>query len=365
MGGLFASLTGEDVDRAGSSGRRAAEIPPELRQFMEQLSNLTRFRVGEGGGVTPFVESPAVPNLSMTPLEQELTGFGTNLMRSVGTKPIEEAFGSARSLTGQSRNFDDITRDVSGTLSPAIQNILERERRGSRQIGEELTSQGAYMGSPLLENQRMLQEQSNRDISEVVGSAVMKERELRGGEAVAGGEQMLRTGAATPLLADRYASLPRDIQTQQYGLESAGAADRSQMIQQVLDLVLGGAGVGTSQYGIRSNAVLGGEQLFQNARQQQLDTEQQMVQMIMMAAGACWVAGAIYGIGTPNFWKAREWIFKRWQGPVASAVRWLYLRIGRQLAPHVAAKPWLKAALKPFFDWSVGRCEAARAAEGR
>jgi len=76
------------------------------------------------------------------------------------------------------------------------------------------------------------------------------------------------------------------------------------------------------------------------------------------AGGGCWIAAALYGYDTPEFYLARCWIFTLWRGPVAAVVRWLYRRYGER----AARCPWLVARLRPLFDRAVARARAQLAA---
>lgn len=69
----------------------------------------------------------------------------------------------------------------------------------------------------------------------------------------------------------------------------------------------------------------------------------------------CWIAAAIYGENTPQFYLARYWIMFAWKGKAANVVRWLYFLVGPSLAPLVKRSSWLKSTLKPIFDVAVRR----------
>jgi hypothetical protein len=69
------------------------------------------------------------------------------------------------------------------------------------------------------------------------------------------------------------------------------------------------------------------------------------------AAAMCWVAAAVYGFGTPEFFAARRFIVVLWRGRVADATRWLYLRIG----PWLGRRPKLCRLFKPLLDVAVRR----------
>lgn len=68
-------------------------------------------------------------------------------------------------------------------------------------------------------------------------------------------------------------------------------------------------------------------------------------------AGKCWIAAALYGFASTEFFAARSWIFLRWQGPIAVGVRWLYLRLGQRVARFRRARE----LLRPLFDRAVQR----------
>lgn len=73
------------------------------------------------------------------------------------------------------------------------------------------------------------------------------------------------------------------------------------------------------------------------------------------AGGGCWIAAAIYGDGTPAFYRARNFIMHKWTGLVADATRYVYRVVGPWLAPRVRRHAWLRRALKPLFDAAVRR----------
>lgn len=67
-------------------------------------------------------------------------------------------------------------------------------------------------------------------------------------------------------------------------------------------------------------------------------------QILGAVAGAagCWVAAAVYGAGTPEWWLTRQWVMHE-------APRWFrsaYLKVG----PWVGQRPRLARLLKPLFD---------------
>lgn len=72
-------------------------------------------------------------------------------------------------------------------------------------------------------------------------------------------------------------------------------------------------------------------------------------------AAMCWVAAAIYGDGSPEFWAARRYIVYQWKGRTADIVRALYLRFGERVAKVVRKSRTLKFMLKPLFDVAVRR----------
>lgn len=318
LGVLGDPFTSNAEDKYQYEAERASRLPPELEQLMNNmLLPLLKARIS-GGTATPFVQPPEAPTIGMTPTEEELSRMGLNLARTVGTQPLQEAFqagsqlrtgagldmpgadlseamGGARRLAGESLDLGTIASEVTPRLSPAIQNLIEKERAGRLQLGEELTAQGGYIGSPLVEGQRRLATDTNRNIAEMVSNAVMQERGLRGGEVATGvgmlgtypvsefntalaargeragelgtaAERLLRTGAAAPILASQYASLPRDITTQQYGLSTNAATNRMNALQQVFDLLLGGISAGTSQYGTRAGTLMSGQNLVQRQK---------------------------------------------------------------------------------------------------
>lgn len=58
----------------------------------------------------------------------------------------------------------------------------------------------------------------------------------------------------------------------------------------------------------------------------------QAIQTGEKAAIACWIAARLFGMGTPQFYGARHYIFNVWRGPVARIIQRLYLRYGERLA---------------------------------
>ena len=71
----------------------------------------------------------------------------------------------------------------------------------------------------------------------------------------------------------------------------------------------------------------------------------------------CWIAAALYGLDTYEFFAARRFIFDCWQGPIATTTRWLYLKFGPRVGAAIAQKTlfgnlaaWV---LRPLFDIAV------------
>jgi len=79
-----------------------------------------------------------------------------------------------------------------------------------------------------------------------------------------------------------------------------------------------------------------------------------LVGLAAAAAIACWIAEALYGRGSREFYLARLWIFELWEGPVADVTRALYRRFGAR----AARCPWLVACLRPLFDRAVRNAAA-------
>ncbi|MFQ5810944.1 MAG: hypothetical protein ACE5JM_15105 [Armatimonadota bacterium] len=258
MGDIFGALTG------GGGGRRARNValnfPPELQQLMDQLLGLTGARIS-GGDVTPFVQFPEAPQLGISDIERGGMDLTRGLQSELGIQPLTEAFEAARGLAGRPLGLAEIGAEVEPTLQPFFENLIERERRGRLQVGEELTGQGVALGSPLLQQQRLLSEQTNRDIAQAMSQAILGERAQRGRETMFGTEALRRVGGAPLAAARQFGGLPRRAQAQQFGLEQAAAGGRQAAIQQVLNLLMGGAGLGTQQFGIRTRGVLGAEEL--------------------------------------------------------------------------------------------------------
>lgn len=69
-----------------------------------------------------------------------------------------------------------------------------------------------------------------------------------------------------------------------------------------------------------------------------------------MGSAVCWVAAALYGWYTPEWYAARRTIMGM-RGPHGRLVRWAYLRYGERLARH----RWACEVLRPLFDLAVRR----------
>lgn len=149
------------------------------------------------------------------------------------------------------------------------------------------------------------------------------------------------------------------------GGETAAAQIPTALAQQFTsvapNLALGSAGTVISGLTNAANIGVAQRQIGAQESIAQLQFYGQIISALLGAGGqtgaalalpaACWVAAAIYGPGTPEFWAARRFIFERWQGPVAAAVRWLYLRHGRWLA----RQSWAVWLLRPAFAIAVKR----------
>jgi hypothetical protein len=91
-----------------------------------------------------------------------------------------------------------------------------------------------------------------------------------------------------------------------------------------------------------------------------LGTISQIVGLLGSAAGIagmigmCWIAKAIYGEGSDEFFAARHYIFNVWRGRLAHFVRRLYLKVG----PWIGARPSVARLFKPLFDIAVRRGKA-------
>lgn len=71
------------------------------------------------------------------------------------------------------------------------------------------------------------------------------------------------------------------------------------------------------------------------------------------AASACWIARRLYGADSCDAMLARYFIFERWQGRLADAVRWLYLRYGERVSRWRGV-----GVLRPLFDIAVRKALA-------
>lgn len=75
------------------------------------------------------------------------------------------------------------------------------------------------------------------------------------------------------------------------------------------------------------------------------------------AAAVCWIADALYGVGSVRARLARWWVSEGWRGPVAAVVRWAYRRCGRWVAGRITrggrVGVWLRRMLRPYFDRAV------------
>lgn len=76
------------------------------------------------------------------------------------------------------------------------------------------------------------------------------------------------------------------------------------------------------------------------------------------AAGACWVARAVYGAESPN-WMAFRW----WLRTAAPGwFRRLYLARGEGFAAWLEAHKWAKVPVRRAMEWILNRCERRAAA---
>lgn len=130
---------------------------------------------------------------------------------------------------------------------------------------------------------------------------------------------------------------------------------------------LGGA---ESAYSGAANSLTGAAKINQGVLDTQAQQKGAMMGLIGSLVGAggtigaaamgkppvsCWVAAAIYGDLTSQFFAARRFIFQRWKGPIANITKKIYLRFGERLANVVRGSASLKFALKPLFDLAVER----------
>jgi hypothetical protein len=79
----------------------------------------------------------------------------------------------------ETRTVGAISRDLTGVLEPYIVNLIQKEGRGRRKLGEELAGSGMAFGGVLPQQQAYLQGETNRQIAEIISKAVQGERELR------------------------------------------------------------------------------------------------------------------------------------------------------------------------------------------
>lgn len=401
FGDVVTSMFGSTAGRGPST--QATRLPRELQQMFDILLPILRqgregFSQGQG-----FVQTPDAPQIGMTGMEDQLqallfglqdgTGTGGFLQNTLGQGQrgldeafstlggargnVDEAFGVARGLTGRSLNLGDIQRDVEPLLSSGIQNLIQRESVGRRQVGEELIGQNAALGTPLLEQQRALAEQTNRDIGQTTADAIMRERQLRSGETLGalgnmtglsgvlsgiGGQfgDIGRTamGVAPALFgtAAQFARRPTDIAAQQFGLDQSAAGQQMESLQQFFNLLLGGVGQGNQSFGTQSQAFQSQANLQAQQAQQAMENFQRMIQQVMSIAaigGAfCWVAAELYGWGTPEFEAARRYVLAE---PELAEFRDAYRREGPRVAAQMRSDPAVRERWRPLFDEFVRR----------
>lgn len=78
------------------------------------------------------------------------------------------------------------------------------------------------------------------------------------------------------------------------------------------------------------------------------------------AAGACWIAEAIYGANAPETSVIRWWLNTRFvKQPMGRVVMTLYSRYGRWIAQYARRWAWLRRILRPVFDVALRRGLAA------
>jgi hypothetical protein len=76
----------------------------------------------------------------------------------------------------------------------------------------------------------------------------------------------------------------------------------------------------------------------------------------------CWVSGEYFGLWTPSWWAARNWIMDGWQTPLGKAFRAVYVKHGERLAGLVRRNRIVRATLRPIFLWCRKKgCEQALA----
>jgi len=110
------------------------------------------------------------------------------------------------------------------------------------------------------------------------------------------------------------------------------------------------AGIGVAQRQIGAQEAIGEMQMWGQVISALLGAGGSVGAGAALASG-CWIAAALYGYGTPEFWSARRFIFDRWRGPIAVVARWLYRRSGQR----VARRPWALVLLHPAFDIAVAK----------
>lgn len=272
-----------------TSARRATQIPPQLQKMFQFISDTLSNQADPNKGWQPFVGTPGAPQLGETPQEDILSQilFGTRMggesrplspgeggMFGRSNEMIESAFGRAKGLSETPLDYESITKAVEPQTKPFIENLIQREGVNRRQLGEEINVTGAFTGSPLIQGQKGLQEQTNRDIAETIAGLVGRERQTRSGEVLGGLGEMGRlapTGMSTLPAMLNFAGRGRDIKSEQFGLESSASQQRMQGLQQVFDILMGGTSAATQAYGIQSNAYMNQAKLQQLRQQAAMD----------------------------------------------------------------------------------------------
>lgn len=227
-------------------------------------------------------------------------------------------------------------------------------------------------GGMLPEQQSALVAQLMNGISQTGANTVGQINSALASRGISGGDM-----AGSGDIARNFGSLGASLA----GLQQQGTLDiqqmRAQGLQNAMNTTLGiggmyGQNVGTFNQGA-SNALNSGVQAGYNADQ----ASTSLIGPLLGAAagigttfatgganklfggfggsggGPCWVAAAIYGDESPEFLAARRFVVERWQGRIANAVRWLYLRIGPWLGQKTRQHSTLRRLFRPLFDIAV------------
>ncbi len=246
---------------------------------------------------------------------------------------------SSTLLSNVIKHYSDIASGDNNALQRAVapieQDISKQKQANDTQIMAN-NPRGGVRDLALQENEQSATAQAGRARTEAYNSAFPELEKLAGTEF----------GISQSQLQDTLAA---------YG----GAGTAYSLAGQEL-----GAGVTALSAG--SSALKGASDSYNSILQTQAQQKGAIMGLIGNLAGgaatvagagikACWIAAAIYGPFTTEFFAARRYIFDRWQGRIADITRNLYLRFGPRVAVLVQRHRLVRAALKPLFDIAVER----------